>query len=358
MNKIKYIYIYWLFFVLPFFLTHHNYAISSSIMDFLVVSRLLDTVVYAQKEVLSFNISNMKKVSLYDKSRLYYYRGLCNLYFDDYFESEKDFHNALINHNANDYILYKKIAIALQNKNKRYELIKDILKKNNSKIKEVYCRLKYPNQLKYLVEKNKNNKIQFILEDCVLNNNKSTQTYCEKNFSALISEEKINNLYLYDPFTLFYLTEIYNNSIPKKELKFNYPNVDSQEENDYKYLYINYIVKKINIDKEIKEIIYNKYKGSIFEPVFDMCFIMNSNKPNYEKAFSSSSQHVYKYPLSENCNPERVWILFYIDFAVSSYHVNNFHWAYDWIITLKGIEDRYYFIKIAKYYMGWLLYNN
>ncbi|CAN2040593.1 hypothetical protein GMMP15_180027 [Candidatus Magnetomoraceae bacterium gMMP-15] len=323
-------------------------------MDYIITSRLADPVVEAQKEALTFRLNNNENIMDNKELALFlFYRGLCSLYFSNFKHAEIDFKKAWEINKSEEYKLYMDVTSVLRNNNKNYTEISTILNKNKRYAKTVFCRLKGPHELRHLVESKSANPSN--LEDIYLDILISGKYNDISDPASLIKEKKIGDFYLYDPYTLFYLKEIFKIRMQKLSA-YEYPNQTSSFTNDFLYVYINFILNKKRFPDKLKCMLRNKYtiSGEIPMPILETCFALA--ELDYKKARSKAAQYIYNHTLTPEFDPDHIRILFYLDFAIISYYVQNMNWAYNWILTHDVIEERYDFLKVSNYYMGWSLY--
>ncbi|CAN2045280.1 hypothetical protein GMMP13_170022 [Candidatus Magnetomoraceae bacterium gMMP-13] len=327
-------------------------------MDYIITSRLADPVVEAQKEALTFRLNNSKNIMDNKEVALFlFYRGLCSLYFSNFKHAEIDFKKAWEINKREDYKLYMDITSVLRNNKKNYAEISTILNKNKRYARTVFCRLKGPPQLRHLFETDAKSANSPSLEDIYFD----ILIFGKNNYIddpvSLIRQKKIDDFILSDPYTLFYLKEIFKIRMQKLS-GYEDPNKKSSVTNDLLYVYINFILNKKRLPDNLKCMLHDKYtiSGEIPMPILETCFALAVPEPDYKKAFSKAAQYIYNHTLTPKFDPNHIRILFYLDFAIVSYYVQNMNWAYTWILTHDVIEERYDFLKVSNYYLGWSLY--
>ena len=320
--------------------------------DWIICSRLSDTFVIAQKQAISSHIMNNKTLNKKDKSILYFYRGLCHLYHSYFQKAENDFTQALNMNNRQEYDFYKSLAPILSNNDNRQTL--QLLKKYPQYNKTVFCRLKGPSFLLQAMPENAIKVKQ--LEDVYARVLMNKEHFNTKDPLLLLSQNQINikGCILFDPYAIFYLSQIYKANLEDKNIV-RPPDQRTSFTNDTLYLYIHAIENQHIPVTALKRL---RKKEMIPPHILDSFLLMTKPKPDFETAYHQCAQHIQHLLLTTNVNPERIITLYLIDFSIASFYVgkNNFHWSYKWILTASGMEERYGFLKAVNIYMGWSLH--
>jgi len=326
-------------------------------MDYVLTTRLAETVVIAQKECLTSRLINSNHENKQPEILLYY-RGLCNLFLNELISAKNDFQKANNINQHNKYQVFTElVSIIIEGYN--YERIIELLNNNPKYSEEIFCRLKGPEILKRYIKPLFTTRHPDSLQQAYLKYILTGKNFLSKiKTEYLFKKKKYSyNLYLYDPYTLFYLSTL-NQEYSNKNYKANMPDNKSTYKNDLQYLYTKYCIKQKKIPETLVNLFQQKYKDSnVLLTIFNTWILLTDEKVDYNKLFSCAAQFIYKNQLNMDVVGNSIVLQFYIDFAIASYHVDDFNHAYKWILTLPAIQNRYPFLEVSNYYMSWSLYN-